>query len=719
MDAVRRRTGLACLALAVPLLIINCKGSTEASVATTIVISPPAATLAAVGRTQQFTAAVHDQHGKVITTATVSWASTNTAAVTVGTTGLATAVANGLSQVTATSGSATQNAAVTVAQVPAQISKVSGDGQAATVGKALAQPLVVQVNDSTATPIAGATVTFAVTAGAGSVGTPSVATGANGQAQTTWTVGQAAGAQSVSASASGGALPAVFAATANPGGAKSVAKQAGDGQSTTTGVAVATAPAVVVKDTFNNPVPGVTVTFSVPAGSGSITGASQVTNASGIAKVGSWTLGNVGTDSLTATVTGSGIAGNPISFTATSLAANVPANVVVFVGNNQPGLVGYGTNIRPAVRVTNVGSGPVPGATVTFAVASGGGGVTGGVATTDANGVAQVGKWTLGASAGVNTLTATVTGSGITGNPVTFADTGQAATYTVTVQFFGPTPSAAVQAAMDSAVAKWQRLIYRQLSSISLNLAAGVACGDASTPAVNLTTTGLLILAKFDSIDGTGKILGQAGPCLIRNSNALTVLGEMEFDTADVATMISNGTLNAVMLHEMGHVIGFGTLWNQPPNACLQLSSTPPGTINDTYFNCAKARSMFDSLGGTSYTGASLSPPGGNKVPVENCGASSPAGCGAGTVNGHWREPVFGNELMTGYISIGVNPLSAMSVAAQEDIGYTVNYAAADTYVHTFTVTAAGGTARMFLGDDIRRGPIYAVDAQGRVVGVR
>jgi len=720
MDAVRRRIGFACLAVSVPLLVFGCKGSTEASVATTIVIAPPSATLAAVGRTRQFTAVVKDQNGKAMTSAVVAWASTNTAAVTVGSaTGLVTAVANGTAQVSATSGSATQNAGVTVAQVAAQIAKVSGDGQTATVGKALAQPLVVQVSDSTATPIAGATVTFAVTAGAGSVGAPSVATGANGQAQTTWTVGQASGAQGVSASVTGAAPAAAFAATATPGAAKSVAKQAGDGQSNTTGVAVATAPAVVVRDTFNNAVPGATVTFAAAAGSGSVTGASQVTNASGIATVGSWTLGGVGTDTLTATVTGSGIANNPITFTATSLAANLPAHVVAFVGNNQPGLVGYGTNVRPAVKVTNASSGAVPGATVTFAVTGGGGSVTGGVATTDANGVAQVGKWTLGASAGVNTLSATVTGSGITGNPVAFADTGLAAAYTITVQFFGPTPSAAVQAAMDSAVARWQRLIYRPLSSIDLNLAAGVACSDASTPAVNVTTTGLVILAKFDSIDGPGKILGQAGPCLIRNSSGLTVLGEMEFDTSDVATMVGNGTINSVMLHEMGHVIGFGTLWNNPPFSLLQLSSTPPGTILDTYFNGPKARSMFDSLGGTSYTGASLTPAGGNKVPVENCGASSPAGCGAGTVNGHWREPVFVTELMTGYINAGVNPLSKLSVASQEDLGYTVNYDAADAYVRTFTAPVAGGAGTLFLGDDIRRGPIYVVNALGRVVGVR
>jgi len=377
--------------------------------------------------------------------------------------------------------------------------------------------------------------------------------------------------------------------------------------------------------------------------------------------------------------------------------------------------VGYGVNWRPAVVVTDVNNAPVANATVTFAVATGGGSVTGGTATTNAAGVAQVGKWTLGGSAGVNTLTATVAGAGVLGSPLTFSDTAVAAGYTIQVQYFGPAPSAAVKAAIGAAVTRWQQIIYRPIGPITFTTGQAPAgtCG-TGTPAVVGTINNLLILAQFDSIDGPGRILGQAGPCLVRSTNGLTAVGVMEFDTADIANLTASGQLNEVMLHEMGHVIGFGTLWDNPPNDCLQLPSSS-GDVLDTYFSCPKARAAFDSLGGTTYTGVSF-PPGGNRVPVENCGTSSPAGCGAGTVNGHWREPVFTNELMTGYINNGANPLSIMTVAAQEDLGYTVNYAAADTYVHTFNAPAAGGAAALFLGDDIRSGPILVVDAVGRVV---
>ena len=61
-------------------------------------------------------------------------------------------------------------------------------------------------------------------------------------------------------------------------------------------------------------------------------------------------------------------------------------------------------------------------------------------------------------------------------------------------------------------------------------------------------------------------------------------------------------------------------------------------------------------------------------VPVENTG-------GSGTADAHWRESVFGNELMTGWLNSGItNPLSRITVASMADLGYQVNMNAADSY---------------------------------------
>jgi hypothetical protein len=607
---------LAVVLVALPLLLSTCKGTEPAPVPTTIIITPaPTVSLAAIGATQQFTAVVKDQNGNVLANATVAWTTSSAGAVTVSATGLATAAGNGSAQISATSGNATASVTVAVAQVATQSVKVSGDVQTGMAGNPLPQPLVVLVNDANGHAIAGATVTFATAAG-GSMGSPSATTNASGQAQSTWTLGPAAGTQTASANV--GALAALsFSATATPR----------------------------------------------------------------------------------------------------------PANVATYVGNNQMGLVGYPVNLRPAVRVTDASNLPVSGAAVTFAVVAGAGSVTGGTTTTNTNGIAQVGSWTLGIAPARNTMTATVTGTGIVGNPVTISDTGAAAVYNIQLQYYGAVvPTATEQAAFTAAITKWQSLIYQHVGPPIQVTAPANACG-LGDPAVNQVVTDILIEAKFDSIDGPGKTLAQAGPCFIRSANGLTLLGIMVFDTADVGALIANGQLTTVILHEMTHVLGLGTLWNQPPNACLLLPSTPPGTIQDTYFGCPKGRTAFDSMGGTSYTGGGSSPPAGNKVPVENCGTApyvSPM-CGGGSVNGHWREVVLGNELMTGFINPGSNPLSVLSVAAQEDLGYTVNYAGADPFSHIFTappVVSGASRSGVSMGDDIRHGPIYVMDATGMVVRV-
>jgi hypothetical protein len=711
---MRRSPGilLATLAAAVlPIVGSGCSGSSEpARVATTIVIAPSSAMLVSIGATQQFTAVVKDQNGDTLIGASVAWSPGNAVAVAVSTTGLVTAVANGTAQVTASSGSANQSVTVTVAQAATQLVLVSGDIQTGTVGQALALPLVVQVNDATAHPIQGVTVTFAA---AGTVGSPSAPTGANGQAQTSWTLGTVVGTQSATANVA--ALPGTtitFGATAGPGAAASVTKQAGDNQTALAGAVVSMSPAIVVKDAFNNVRPGAIVTFAIASGGGSVTKPTDTTDANGIASVGGWTLGAAGANTLTATVSGSGITGNPATFTATATPATGPASVAIFTGGAQTGLVGYALNVRPAVRVTDAGNVPVAGANVTFAVASGGGSITGATATTNAGGVAQVENWMLGASAGANTLTATVPGAGITGNPVTFTATGATGTFDITIQNVGPELSPAAQSAFDAAVAKWQRIIYRDIPDIANVSAPEGNCGSWSPAVGPVNVDDVLIIVRLDSIDGPGNVLGSAGPCYIRTTSRLTIMGSMRFDTADVASLVARGQLDQVILHEMGHVLGFGTLWTQTVFNCLQ-SPSAAGAPVDTYYSCAKGLAMFDSIGGTSYTG-------GQKVPVENCGPASPAGCGTGTINGHWREPVLVAELMTGYLNGGVaNPLSRLTAAAMEDLGYVVNNAGADGYVQTFTLRALGAAAPLLdLGDDIHRGPLYVVDPSGRVVRV-
>ena len=301
------------------------------------------------------------------------------------------------------------------AAAPASIAKVSGETQSAAVGTALPQPFVIRVVDVHGNPVPGVTVSFAATTQGATVSPASAATDADGRAGTTLTLGPTPGVNTVSATA--GALPPqTFTATARPGPAAQIRKAGGDGQQGRAGSAVAVAPAVSVTDAFGNAVAGATVTFEVASGGGSVTLPTATTSASGIATVGSWVLGALGTNTLTATVQGVG------SVTFTAMATGSPAAITKVAGDNQQGPSGSPVAVPPSVRVADASGNPVPNVTVTFAVASGGGSVTSGSATTGTSGIAAVGSWVLGA-VGTNTLTATVQGVG----SVTFTATATAA----------------------------------------------------------------------------------------------------------------------------------------------------------------------------------------------------------------------------------------------------------------------------------------------------
>ena len=689
--------------------LAGCKGTEPfVPVATTVRVNPTVLNFTELGATQTLVAVVLDQRRDTMKRATVAWSSDNGGVASVSATGLVTAVANGSAHVIATSDKASAQVGVSVAQAAAQLIKSGGDGQTAVVRATLPAPLSVKVVDAGYSPMAGLTVTFVVTLGGGSLSNPSGATDAAGVTTIEWTLGPTAGApQQVQASIVGaGVTPVAFTATAIAGPPASVVKLSGDGQTAAINNPVAVPPAVQVRDLDGGVVPAVPVTFAVTGGGGSVSGSVAHSDANGVATVGSWTLGpGAGQNTLTATVAGSGISGNPVTFTATAVQPGAPANLFVSAGDGQTGLAGFALNVAPAVVVRDGANFPVPNVGVTFTVASGGGAVTGANATTGVNGVASVGSWTV--QLGTNTLTATVSAGGVTGNPVTMSATGVGGAYQIDVRYL-TAATAAQREAFDSAKAKWQRLIYGDVPDVAASFAAGT-CG-AGTPVINETIDDIIIFVQLDSIDGPGKILGQAGPCIIRTPSYRPAVGVMRFDTADVAGLLAGGHFGEVVLHEMGHVLGYGTIWS--PLGLLVGSAGSGGT--DPHFVGIGAIAAFDGAGGRSYSA-------GAKVPVENCIGYAPGRCGAGTLDSHWRETLLGSELMTGFLNASVpNPLSVISTAAMGDLGYAVNYAGSDPYTvpNAAALRAQPAAPSIELGDDIVRLPILVVDVTGRVMRV-
>ena len=102
------------------------------------------------------------------------------------------------------SNTVTMAVATGAAQTPTTLSLVSGDSQTGTVGTALANPFVVRVTDANGDPVAGVTVTFAVTAGAGTLTAIQVDTDAQGLASSTLILGPNPGANTVTAASGTG-----------------------------------------------------------------------------------------------------------------------------------------------------------------------------------------------------------------------------------------------------------------------------------------------------------------------------------------------------------------------------------------------------------------------------------------------------------------------------------------------------------------------------------
>jgi len=165
----------------------------------------------------------------------------------------------------------------------------------------------------------------------------------------------------------------------------------------------------------------------------------------------------------------------------------------------------------------------------------------------------------------------------------------------------------------------------------------------------------LTIRAIGRNIDGIGGILGSAAPTsgVAGGGFLYATTGEMSFDSADLTNLENNGSLLDVILHEMAHVIGLGSLWSS------SAVSFPNG--QEVYVN-----------GSGEYTGAwglaayqQEFDPLATFIPVELDG-------GPGTANAHWDEGWAGGpgEIMTGFLNAPTF-ISNTTIASFADIGYT------------------------------------------------
>ena len=282
------------------------------------------------------------------------------------------------------------------------IRAVDGDGQSGPVGSTLPQPLLVQVTDAFGNPIPDVEVAWTADGG-GSVSASTSTTGGDGRTSVERTLGPAAGIQRTLASVDGLAgSPVTFVHTATAGTAEGVSIVGGDDQ---TGPVATELPAdlvVQVRDAANNPVPDVAVTWVVGTGGGSITPSTSTTDQSGQATA-AWTLGpSPGPNTVSAVVSGIGVA----EFSATAT-AGAPARLALVTQPSSSAVSGVPLGQQPIVQLLDAAGNPAQqsGVEVRVAIAAGGG-TLGGTTTrrTDGNGQAAFTDLSITGAPGTRTL---------------------------------------------------------------------------------------------------------------------------------------------------------------------------------------------------------------------------------------------------------------------------------------------------------------------------
>jgi Bacterial pre-peptidase C-terminal domain len=240
-----------------------------------------------------------------------------------------------------------------------------------------------------------------------------------------------------------------------------------------------------------------------------------------------------------------------------------------------------------------------------------------------------------------------------------FSTSGQTANYTLSSQFSAAAFDAeqfrltinygagtellneAAKAAIASAAAYWENAIPRR---------------SAITNFQDLT-----IFLTVENLNNVG-ILAQAGPNLINQNQTLVIATGSSLINSQRVNEFNNNPdrLRLVMTHEFAHVLGFGTIWRP-------FTFSGGITVGNTYVNFSNQTYNANTYAGIAYG--------------ELLGSNIPTAISVDSAYFHWDENLFDPELLTPFVEAsGAMPISQMTIASLRDLGWEVNYGAAQFY---------------------------------------
>src|SRR5690625_4880973 len=246
--------------------------------------------------------------------------------------------------------------------------------------------------------------------------------------------------------------------------------------------------------------------------------------------------------------------------------------------------------------------------------------------------------------------------------------------FNIELEFVGNVPQSYRQA-VSNAAARWSEIITDGLAPVRGTFPA---CNGHPSPG-NRTVNNLLISIKLEQM--AGNTLGYGGFCAYRTGSNLPAYGTVTLNTG-IDTRFGTQALEQAALHEIGHVLGLGTMWDHA--AQRHIDYAPAGTCRNTgtftrlpRYTSPEARSQFAAL-----TGAGA----GQGVPLES-------NLGPGSRCGHWDAGALPGEVMVAVLQIGrSHNVSRVTVGSLADLGYAVDYSKADQSYRPSSLGTAGLT---------------------------
>lgn len=623
------------------LIVTGCGGSssTDTSVATSITLNQTTVGFQSLLSTFDLVATVRDQNDAPMS-ATVTW-STNNANVATVTAGRVTAAGNGTTEIIASVGTIQAQATVNVQQVPFSVQITPSPVEL--TGPLDTEQATATVRDAGGSTIASPSITWS------SQNTNVATVNSNGVV-----TGVATGQTTVNASVATGGAPLVQGVTVNVGGPVTIVTTSLDDG--------------LVGTAYNEQVVAVggdgsyvwsLVSGSLPAG---LTLASNGTI--------SGTPATQGTSNFTVRVDSQGL------FDTQALSIQIVSSVLLsssYLRGGYPS-VAYSQQIKPATG---------GGGSFTYSITAGS--LPSGLSINASNGTIS-GTPTV---PGVYFFEVTATSGPETANAryaLTISTKPQNA-FNLWISYAGGAlPPANVITALTGAVARWEQVVTGDESDVTYP-PSGIDPGTCSLADLSIlngaTIDDVVVVISIGPIDGPSNTLARGGYCGYSrppppqgSAPPTVVSGQMKLDNADVAGA-SSTFLQQIIWHEVGHVMGIGTLWSN------SIDGTGTG---DPRFTGANAVSQWEALP-NSVTGG---------VPVQP------------NIEAHWDEGWFDSEIMTPSSEgpAGSAPISRVTIGALIDLGWEADVGAADSFLIPACADTCTFTAPSVPFDEIVNGPL-------------